>query len=88
VHIVPQFTLTLKDGDGIARESMKIHADEIASAVRLAERAARTKLVHRLMNDEEPGGDLFEVEDEDGRVVARLPFKDMISDDLRETFRD
>jgi hypothetical protein len=70
------FHIRSNDGDEPDDEGLEFESLDIA--VNEAEKTAREMVAERVMHDERIDGTRFEISDEQGNVLATLPFKEVL----------
>lgn len=75
---MPTFYFHIRDGDALIQDPVGSDLPDLDAARREAAAAAREMLADRLKAGGRPDGRQFEIADEDGRVLARVAFRDVL----------
>ena len=72
------YFFNLVDSHGRREDRKGANFDDLQGAIRAAESAAREFLVKQYLNDQDPDGRQFEINDEKGNLVSTVRFRDML----------
>ena len=80
---VPHFYLDILDGDQVIEDSERIAFPDLQTALAEAVQGARGLVAHGILENEDVSGHTFLIRDEQGEVVATLPFRETLPGRLR-----
>jgi len=80
---VPRFYLDVLDSDQVIQDPEGINFANLQTALAEAAAGARDLVAHGIMQNEDVSGHIFLIRDEQGEVVATVPFRDALPGRLR-----
>lgn len=75
---MPRFYFHIRDGEDLEIDPQGTVFDSLEAAITDARMAAREILAEKLLNDEVIDGQCFEIADENGEVVEKMPFRSAV----------
>jgi hypothetical protein len=80
---VPHFYLDVLDNDQVIQDPIGIDFADLQTALAEAVRGARDLVAHGIMQNEDVSGHSFLIRDEQGEVVATVPFRQTLPGRLK-----